>query len=325
MPEHYVSFWNVENLFDVRHAPDRSEKLQRAIGRELTGWTRAVLDRKISQLARVVRSMNDARGPDLLGVCEIENRRVLELLAGALSSLGRNYRIVHHDMSDRRGIDVAFIYDVDILQVETKDGKPLCFSHYIQKRVATRDLFQVNFLTAQGNRLFVIGNHWPARLGGQYSSEPYRMMAGETLAYFHQRIREIHDDTHVAVLAMGDFNDEPLNRSLQEYAQAERVRSKVTRARSAKFLNVMWPLMGVGQGTHYYDNEPGMLDQFLASRGLVTGRNGIEVDVDSVEIVRHPDMVSSGTYPAPIRFGRGASMNRDGYSDHFPIALRLHE
>lgn len=319
MPDYHVAFWNLENLFDIENSPRRSEKLQRTLAGELAGWTREVLDRKIQQLASIIRQMNNGTGPDLLGVCEVENRFVLERLLAALGPLNRPYDIAHHDMSDDRGIDVAFIYDTRHFTAEEQ------FSHVIVKRSATRDLFQVNFRTSLDRLLVVVGNHWPSRSGGQYESEPYRMIAGETLAYFHERIREVQEDNEVAILAMGDFNDEPYNRSVSEYALSERGETKVIRAQSAKFLNMMWPLMGQNIGTHYYDNVAGVLDQMMISKGLVTGTRGIRALTDAVAILQFPDMRGGGVYPVPIRFGRGQSLNRDGFSDHYPIAVQLRE
>jgi hypothetical protein len=315
--EYRVAFWNLENLFDVENSPRRTEKLQRTVGNELAGWTAAVLDRKIHQLASVIRQMNQGRGPDVLGVCEVENQYVLDLLVDALHPLNRNYRVVHFDMSDARGIDVAFLYDGDLLRAAQS------FSHYIIKRSATRDIVQINFRTVPDDRLLIlIGNHWPSRSGGQYESEPYRVIAGETLSYFHQRIQEIYG-VDTAVLAMGDFNDEPHDRSITNYACAERSRAKVTRARSPRFLNLMWGISGQRIGTHYYNNAPNVLDQFLASKGMLTGGSGFRVITDSAEVVRFPEMVSSGTYPVPIRYGRKDGVNPDGFSDHFPIALTV--
>lgn len=319
MPDYYIAFWNLENLFDINNSPRRSDKLQRTLKSELSKWTTPVLNRKIRQLASIIRQMNQGRGPDILGVCEVENDYVLRLLLDTLNIPDRNYAIEHHDMSDKRGIDVAFIYDRNYFTAEAQ------FSHYIVKRSATRDLFQVNFRSAGNNLLVLIGNHWPSRSAGQYSSEPYRIIAGETLAYFHQRIRETQGSNDVAVLAMGDFNDEPFSRSLVEYALSERIRAKVTRARSPKFLNLMWPMLGKGIGTHYFNNRPNMLDQFLASKGLLTGNSNFKVLFDSVEVVRFPEMVSKGAYPAPIRYGRGKSIEENGYSDHFPIAVQIEE
>lgn len=319
MPEYHVAFWNVENLFDVEDSPRRTEKLERTLGRELNGWSSEVLGRKIAQLGSVIRQINQGLGPDLMGVCEVENEHVIRLLLGELGSLGRNYQIAHEDASDQRGIDVAYIYDADLLTAEHQ------FSHYIVKRTATRDLFQVNFRTNPGRLLVVVGNHWPSRSGGQYASEPYRIIAAETLGYFHERIRTIQEDTNVAVLAMGDFNDEPFDRSLVNYALSEQTRGKVTRARNPKFFNLMWPILGRRKGTYYFNNDPLVLDQFMISKGLVTGNSGIKADLDSAEVLDFPEMVNGGAYPKPIPFGRGSSPNLDGFSDHFPIMMRLRE
>jgi hypothetical protein len=196
----------------------------------------------------------------------------------------------------------------------------------IQKRTATRDLFQVNFRTAAGRLLVVIGNHWPSRTAGVYESEPYRMMAGETLSYFCQRIEQIHgDDT--PILVVGDFNDEPSSRSLTDYALSQRQRANVLYARTPKLLNLMWPLMGQGLGTHYYENEPALLDQWLASGGALKANARIKAVETSARIERLPEMTAGGRYPAPIRFGRPAnrSLNLNGFSDHFPISLTLTE
>lgn len=319
MPQYYIAFWNVENLFDVEDSPQRPEWLQKKLARELIGWNDAVLDRKIEQLASVIRRLNGSNGPDILGVCEIENEAVLQRLVFALSDLGRNYGVAHHDTSDQRGIDVAFIYDVEKFTTDPS----LWFAHEVLKRAATRDLFQANFTSRQGNELILIGNHWPARRGGQYETEPYRMIAAETLSYWHERIREIKGED-APILVMGDFNDEPFNRSLMEYALSSRLEQKVERARSARLFNLMWPLLGQGRASHYYDNSPNLLDQFLVSKGLVED-GPLAAAVDSVDIVKFPDM-HAGLYEVPRPFGRPSSrLNEDGFSDHFPVAITIEE
>lgn len=320
MASYSIGFWNLENLFDIAQSPRRSDKLERTLRSELAGWTQTVLDLKLSKLASVIARMNDGAGPDLLGVCEIENRFVLEALRDAVNAIlpGRLYDIVHADTRDGRGIDVAFLYDpVVFTPIAT-------FFHFIVKRSATRDIVQVNFQTSSGRLFVVVGNHWPARSGGQFESEPYRLIAGETLGYFHERIREVHGP-NTPVLAMGDFNDEPSDRSLVEHARSMRQRPKVTLAQTAAFLNLMWPIVGSGIGTHYFNNFANVLDQFLASRSLLTGAGGLEVRADTVEVVRFPEMMGTGVYPAPIRFGRGADMDPAGFSDHFPIQVRIDE
>ena len=238
---YYVAWWNVENLFDLENSAERSEKLQRTLGNELRGWDETVLSKKVDQLATIVNRMNEEKGPDLLGVCEVENRRVLDRLKEKIDSVRRrNYDVIHADTQDERGIDVALLYDKARFEVEADK----VFFHTIVKRVATREIVQVNFKSkATGNRLVLVGNHWPSRMGGQLESEPFRLIAGETLAYFNQRIQEVHG-RDASIIVMGDFNDEPFNRSIIEHALGTPDKDKVIQAKTApRLYNLMWLLL----------------------------------------------------------------------------------
>lgn len=327
--EYYVAWWNLENLFDEENAPlsRRPDKVKRAIGNDIVGWTPALRDRKIDQLASVIAQMNGGAGPDLLGVCEVENRFVLELLVAELEQrlAGRSYGIAHADTDDARGIDVAFLYDTSAFEVPPNET----FFHVIMRRNATRELVQVNFRTKPGGRTWsVFGNHWPSRSGGQFESAGYRHIAGETLAYFHQRALEVHGPL-TPVLAMGDFNDEPFDVSLVTHALSTRQVNRVLNAEIPLLWNLVWPLMGgrTGQpdGTFYFQNQPNMLDQFLVNQAM-TEQSPIHVDEASVEILRFPGMTDDGDYPRPVPFGgMGQRVNENGFSDHFPIGVRVTE
>jgi endonuclease/exonuclease/phosphatase family metal-dependent hydrolase len=319
---YYIAWWNLENLFDVYNSTEREDWLARRLSSELKGWTDTVLQRKIDNLSKIIIQMNNNLGPDLLGVCEVENKAVLTRLVEGLSALGKDYGIVHHDMSDQRGIDVAFIYDKAKFDFEEY------FSHVVRRRTGTRDLFQANFKTKSGKPLIVIGNHWPARSAGVYESEPYRIIAAETLSYWMQRIYEIRG-ADVPVLIMGDFNDEPFNRSITDYALASNARTNVVYARVPRLFNLMWPMMGGAAGTFYFGNYPYMIDQFMVSKEMVkaTGKFRVAKNDDgniAVKIEMFPEMISGGRYPDPISHGRPASKssyNPDGYSDHYPISV----
>ncbi len=323
MATHSIAFWNLENYFDMENAPAsrRPDKVKRAIGKDIVGWTPQLRDQKRDQLAKIIAQLNGGQGPDLIGVCEVENRFVMDRLAAAVGGLaGRPYSVVHADTRDNRGIDVAFLFDPQKFSVVDK------FSHFVMRRTATRDLLQVNFRTAAGRLLVVIGNHWPSRSGGAPSeSAGYRAIAGETLAYFHRRIWEVHgNDT--PVLAMGDFNDEPQDESLIKYADAWRWRTKVKNATSPKFLNLMWPALGAAQASYVYDGFANVLDQFLVNKNLLKTTSPIRADLASVKIEDFPEMKSDGTYPAPIRFGgMGKAVNTNGFSDHYPISMTITE
>lgn len=322
MSEHFIAFWNVENLFDIETSTNRPAYLQKKLKKELKGWTDAILNRKLDQIASIITQMNGGQGPDILGVCEVENLAVMNRLADVISSGGRTYGVAHADTSDGRGIDVAFLYD------QTRYQSAEQFQHFVQKRTATRDIFQVNLKTSSNRDLVVIGNHWPSRRGGQFQSEPYRMMVGETLAYFHDRIiEEKGEDT--AIVVMGDFNDEPFDRSVRDYALAIRERRKIMGSRSKNyFYNLMWEIAGARTATHYFSGVPNVLDQFWISKGILKTGTDFRIKSGSVTVEDFPELVASGTYPRPRPFSRPSKKgghDPDGFSDHFPISMVLIE
>ncbi len=324
--EHHIYWWNLENLFDVNNSPERPAWLQRRLRSELKGWTAAVLDKKLTNLTDIICRLDGGNGPDILGVCEVENKKVMEKLLQKLhSNLPRKYKVMHHDTSDGRGIDVAIIYDT---QKYSDDGRQ--FSLEIMKRNATRDLFQVQLTTAAGNELVLIANHWPARTAGKYESEPYRMMVGETLSYWIERIHDIKwkekKEKYPAIVLMGDFNDNPYDRSLTEYLRSSGNLEKVKNSTSHIMFNMMYSFVGGDIGTHVYGNDINVLDQFIVSRSMVVDYYKYPFQVDSIQIVYYPEMVK-GDYNTPVRFSRPSKSDYDdkGYSDHLPIELVLEE
>ena len=319
MNKHFIIWWNLENLFDIEDSLDRPEWLANSLKSELAGWTSDVLEQKIDNIVSIIKQMNLGQGPDLMGVCEVENKNVLQKLVNGLSSLSRNYQIIHHDCNDKRGIDVAFIYDANKYKHDN-----MFFSYEVLKRSATRDIIQANFITSQGTELIVIGNHWPAKTWSAIDTAPYRMMAGETLSYWLQRIQEIKG-SQAAILVMGDFNDQPHSKSLTDYALSTMCRNKVIYGRNPYLYNLMWQLLGLRKGSYVYNSESIMLDQFLVSRGMLSKTGKFKIDDQSVKIEIYDGMIK-GRYKTPVRFGRpSSSYNPLGFSDHLPISIEIYE
>lgn len=318
MPDIHVAWWNLENLFDRANHPDRDPDLASEIDRELVGWTAPIRNRKLRQLSHVIESMFGGAGPDLLGVCEVENDTVLQLLLDEVNIAGRDYQISHHMTADARGIDVSFVFDANVLDAHDMGHQ------MVLKRRATRDLFWVEFVVKDTGAVFVaIGNHWPSRSGGRYESEPFRMMVGETLSFtLSELYKQFTVGDQIPVLVMGDFNDEPCDRSMQEYFLGTRDRDRVLRARSPLMLNLMWPLMDLDDpGTLRFASDWNMLDQFLVNKGMLRRDSLVKIKTDSVRIQRAPMAKSNGE---PRRFGRPMrGLDEDGFSDHFPITVVL--
>ena len=323
MVKHHIYWWNLENLFDIENSPRRSDFLNDHLGAELNGWNASVLARKITNLTSIITKFNENRGPDILGVCEVENEHVIQLLITAMNStLNRNYAFVISEGDDKRGIDTALIYDT-----EKYGPDQVTFSLRIIKRNSTRDLFQVHINTENGNKLICILNHWPSRSGGELSSEPFRIMVAENLSYWIERIYEEQgEDT--SILLMGDFNDNPFNKSITNYLMAinNKALVKSNRVRLKYFYNVMHRFLDAQIGTFVFGNEFNILDQFMVSKSILSEKSTLPFKLSSVEIIDYPELIS-GTYKKPVKFGRpnASGFDENGYSDHLPIKIVLIE
>jgi predicted extracellular nuclease len=335
-----VAFWNLENLFAPENHPDRPAWLAERVRKDLEGWSANLFVKKVGQLASGIASINGGAGPDLLGCCEVENEFALRAVAtemnGKLSS--RDYEVVHVDSTkEQRGIDTAFIYDKKRLSPKLSE----VFSHFVMRRTGTRDITQATF-KADGRDLVALCNHWPSRSAGtgqgpEYSSG-FRATAGETLAYWHDRIRE-KKGKDVAIIAFGDFNDDPFDKSLVQHALALREEGDVRRADNAKFYNLAWRYLTqavidhkgknrVIDGTLYFGGNGNVFDQILVSSSLLTGESGLHVLPETACIDAAQPMVDHRVGEGPIRFGlpkgdAAKNITETGFSDHFPVSVKI--
>ena len=343
MAEIKIAFWNLQNLFDTTAS-------EIAADLEFTpehGWDEDAFEKKITNLATIIRAMHSGSGPDLLGICEIENRAVATAL---LEKVGRaDYTLAHVESPDIRGIDVSLIYSKKVF---TLVGKPK--GHLVHFRYPTRDIFQVTLrVKATNAELNVLVNHWPSRKQGQYESEPARIAVAEHCGRLVDQILKYPRSDFLALpdtatslarlnerwnrnlLVMGDFNDEPFNRSILDYLRASRDRDhleeEITPARNKKLptaetylkkrvylFNCMWSLLGQADtGTYSFSsatNTMPVLDQFVISRGLLYGLQGLRMDLESVRILTPDQMTSPRGRPRPFD-----KKTKKGFSDHFPI------
>jgi len=336
MNTYFIAFWNLENLFAPEGFPGREPWIEKEVGKDLRGWTEELFARKIQQLTLGIRSMNGDAGPDLLGVCEVENKFVLDRLRQALNAVlpSRRYDVIHADATrDKRGIDTAFVFDANRLATNATE----VFSHFVMRRTGTRDITQATFKTRSGNELIALANHWPSRSGGHYiESQGFRMTAGETLGYWHERIREVKGEG-AAILGMGDFNDEPGDQSLTVHANSSRERDDIEHAESARFYNLAWNYFRqaattksgkprILYGTMYYQGNANLFDQILVSRPFLGATGRFRVLDPTAQIEALPTMVADSKNEGPIRFGlpkgdAAKNINPDGFSDHFPVSV----
>jgi endonuclease/exonuclease/phosphatase family metal-dependent hydrolase len=302
--EFHVAFWNVENLFDLEDDP-AVELDEEFTPNARKRWTAQRLERKIDNLARVLRKINSGRGPDILGLCEIENRKVVEMLREKLAPLGRPYEIVHHDSPSDRGIDCALLFDAKVFALASSSF------HFVDAD-KTRDILEAE-LSHEGAGLFVFVNHWPSR----NNDESQRIKAATVL---RSRLDEIFDADETAdIIVVGDFNDEPLNVSIKDHLRAH---TSAENLPATALYNTSAPIQAQKKGTFVWDNQWELLDQVLVSPGLLD-QSRFRWKPDSTHLVDFPELLFYPNFPDAIpRPSRSYSQDRfheNGYSDHLPV------
>jgi predicted extracellular nuclease len=304
-----VASWNVENLFDLDDDPN-VEFDEDFTPKSPKKWTQERLDVKLDNLAKIISKMNEGRGPDVLGLEEVENRKVVELLVAKLAPLGRKYEIVHQDSPSDRGIDTALLYDAKVLALA--DSK----FHFVDAE-KTRDIVEakLNRVGAGDDAaaLYVFVNHWPSRNNDEWQ----RIMAATVL---RKRLDEILDaDPQADVVLVGDFNDEPDNVAIAKFLRAAKTPEIPT---DGTLYDTTAPIVGEGKGTFVYDDKWNLLDHIIISPGLLDGegfawRTGSSQRLEYPELFFHPRW--PGAIPRPSKSYSENNFHKDGYSDHLAV------
>ncbi len=304
-----VAFYNLENLFDTKDDPTTFDEAYTPNGSKL--WDNKKLDLKLENLSKVISQIGKAttkQAPALLGVAEVENLEVLQQLVDHPNLSNINYGIVHFNSPDRRGIDVALLYDRLRFRVTNTQKHELFLKDHLGNRVYTRDLLCVSGYLGN-NLLYCIVNHWPSRRGGTKKSE-YKRIKAAKLA--HRVIDSIYKlTTNANIIVMGDFNDDPTNKSLKEYIGCY----NITKASKGSFLhNPMSKMKKKGLGTLAYRDKWNIFDQLLFSKSMLdsTGLQLYQTHIYNPKYL----ISSSGKYKG---YPKRSTDNEVGYSDHFPV------
>lgn len=315
----FVANWNVENLYDAEDDPDNDGDDEFLPNNPTTRWTQVRYETKLDNLAQVISGMNDGQGPDVLGIEEVENEGVVRDLVDRLA--GKRYGIVHVDSPDFRGIDTAMLFN--------RSRFALLESHAYKiplKWGETRDILHSVLEDRDGEKLHVLVNHWPSRGGGIEASEPKRVVAARTLAKSIARIYQREPAARIVVL--GDFNDEPSDRSIRDVLAVESYPTASGEYDPAKIYNLASDKEKKGWGSFYHsfrgDVEWRMYDQIMASGALLQNAGGrrseISLWVDKPAFMVEEHGRDKG---APVPTFQNQEDYEGGYSDHFPIGVQF--
>jgi hypothetical protein len=281
-----------------------------------------VYKQKVKNMARVIANIgfdmaNNA--PAVIGVCEIENRKVLEDLVNDPLLLGKDYGIIHFDGPDRRSIDVALLYQKALFKpMDSSSHELLIYDDVTRNRVFTRDQLLVSG-KLEGDLIHILVNHWPSRSGGEARSRSKRVGAAKLNKRLIDSLQSI--DPYAKIFTMGDLNDDPTNESVKKVLKAKKDKKKV-------------PLKGIynpfesmfsdkGYGTTAYRDAWSLFDQIMMTQPL------LEDDYSSFRfwkagIYNKAYLTNKrGRYEGyPFRsFADGGFTN--GFSDHFPVYVYL--
>ena len=323
-----IAFYNVENLFDTINDPGTGDDDFLSGGR--MAWTGAKYRQKLANVARVIADIGTEEKvgvPVVIGLCEVENRRVLEDLIRQPALLERDYGIVHFDSPDSRGTDVALLYSKKHFRPSSSKNIPLMIKDTISQKegktgkkkkpkgeLFTRDQLLVTGYLAEEEVHFII-NHWPSRYGGEKKSRPNRIAA----AALNKAIVDslYRKNPQAKIISMGDFNDGPYNESVGRVLGAEVEEQDV---KAGGLFNPMARLWKLGGGTTTFKDKWELFDQMVISEPLL-GIDYTSLRFHRMNIFSRDYMITpSGKYKAyPLRNGNGEA----GYSDHFPVYLTL--
>ncbi len=317
----FIASWNLENLFDTTDDPGKNDVEFTPEGRK--DWTEDRLNKKLYNLSRVIRSMNEDKGPDILGVVEVEHKAILDsMIAKFLPD--KFYKVAYAESPDERGIDNGLIYKTSKFKVLNVNTDTI----HLPDNYPTRLILNVNLLDNKGDTLIIFVNHWPSRIGGEEKSQPNRVAAAITLKKNVDHYFSVNPDSKIFIF--GDFNDEPANVSILDNLHAEpflcdSVQSKnnVEMNHKGTLFNLSYSLFNEGEGTYKYKSTWNLLDQIIVSRDIITG-DKISYICNSFTIYKPWFIVThSGKYEGTPFPTYGGNRYLGGYSDHFPVFAKF--
>jgi predicted extracellular nuclease len=312
-----IAFYNVENLFDTIDEPMTidSEYMPNSKLR----WTKERYEAKLKNVAKVIDSLGF---PSILGMVEVENRRVLNDLTALPTIKAKNYGIAQFESPDERGIDCALLYKKS--DFDFKKAKPHSIHFPNNDPDRTRDILEVSGIL-RGLPVTIFVNHFPSRSGGASASESKRVFVAQVLRKAVDSLFKA--DANARIIIVGDMNDDPNDKSLMQGLNAI-YWNRDTLPRPTINKNALYNLAaGVkrsGLGSYYYQSSWEVIDQIIVSGLFLDGRSKlVTTDVETVFSADFLTYKDRSGKKLPNRTYTGA-IYRGGYSDHFPVYMTVY-
>jgi predicted extracellular nuclease len=306
--EQIVAFYNVENLFDIENDAHTNDDDFTPHGYQ--SWTQERYIHKLNQISKVLYDIGN-QAPMIIGLVEVENHKVVEDLAKTGGLSRTNYKLAQFDSPDRRGIDCALLCDADRFEILEK--QKLSVQLPDNQNYLTRDILYVKGKVKGGEEIHIFVNHWSSRREGVAETQPKRIQAAKVLKEKIAGIRESVPDAKIMV--MGDFNDEPKDKSVQQILNAA--------GKNASLYNLMADAAYEGEGTIVHKREWYMFDQMMVSQNMLSD-SGLSIKDQKAHVYRADEIIftysNGGTKPNSTY---GGNEYYGGFSDHLPVYLIL--
>lgn len=314
---HFLAmFYNVENLFDTVDSPDTDDA--EFLPSSEKQWNTEKYYRKLENLSKVIHSCDSNYVPDIIGLAEVENKAVLKDLSRTLHYKKPVYQSLHEESADPRGIDVALLYNPNRFSVISWKTIPVMSPGSGNEK--SRAMLYALGKVPSGDTLHVFVCHWKSRMGGAAQTETQRVFSAMTLKSKCDSI--LSKQTTANILIMGDFNDDPENKSIFQILQAN---NKRRNREIFEYFNLHYDIHNFyAAGTLSYDNYWYLFDQMIVSNNLLINSRGIRVRPEAGSILKHEWMLykpdEKGYIPKPTYSGKEYI---GGYSDHLPVFVRF--
>ena len=309
-------FYNVENLFDTIENPDAND--EEFLPGGTRNWSSYRYYQKKNRIYKTIMAAGGWRPPELIGLCEIENETALEDILWNTPFSKFEYKYIHKNSPDHRGIDVALLYDpTKFFPVSEQFIRLKLPDEYS----STREILYAKGHTVQSDTLHVFVNHWPSKYGGAVKSQPKRNIAAKTLKAVTDSILKIEKEAKLIIT--GDFNDGVAAESIKDFLAVNSVEDSVI-DQNLYSLSEHW--LNGSCGTYKYQGKWSVIDQFIVSGSLLKNSETLKTSKDDAHIFAPAFLLEKDEKyigKKPYRTYIGFRYN-DGFSDHLPIILDLY-
>lgn len=309
-----VMFYNTENFFDTINDPNKLDDEFTPSGAKYWNGYRYRL--KIRMISQVIMGIGEWEAPQIVALSEVEHKKCLEDLINKTPLYQANYKIIHHESPDARGIDVALLYRPKFFKLITEQAIPVIWPSNLGTG-STRDILYVKGLTNKNDTLHIFVNHWPSRYSGQMETEGKRIHVAKMVRHASDSILKV--DKNANIVIVGDLNDGPTDKSLLEGLKTETVYDNI---KHNKLYSLSYYLQEVKKlGTHKYQGQWEILDHIVISGALLDTTRNMHTSLNDAHIY-NPDFMlepdETNTGKKVFRTYLGYKYN-GGYSDHLPV------